>query len=248
MLQDLAHALEQFLTDYGYFAVFVLMLVEEAGVPLPLPNEVALMYVGFLSSQGHLDPNLAGLSATAGAACGSAILYTLALRGGRRLIHRFGRFIHVTDARIDQAERWVARYGMISIPVARLTPGLRIATTIVAGVLRVPYRVVIVSVVGVSLVWSFFWIHLGRALGDRWEEAAQKFEQAGRIGLVAVVAVVALVLLGRWLWQRRSKARLAALGDDSAPAGATEAAQSAEIEAQAREKVAEEVGGPRAGG
>ncbi|MFN8537912.1 MAG: DedA family protein [Thermomicrobiales bacterium] len=246
MLQDLAHALERFLTDYGYFAVFVLMLVEEAGIPLPLPNEVALMYVGYLSSQGHLDPNLAGLAATAGAAAGSAILYTLALRGGRRLIHRFGRFIHVTDARIDQAERWVGRYGMVSIPVARLTPGLRIATTIVAGVLRVPYRVVIVSVVGVSLVWSFFWIHLGRALGDRWEEAAQTFERAGRIGIVAVVAVVALVLLVRWLWQRR-KARLAG-GDGIATTTAGDHDANVAIEARAREKVAEEVGGPRAGG
>jgi membrane protein DedA with SNARE-associated domain len=245
MLQDLAHLLEQFLTDYGYFAIFVLMLVEEAGVPLPLPNEVALMYVGYLSSQGQLDPNLAGLSATAGAACGSAILYTLALRGGRRLIHRFGRFIHVTDARIDQAERWVARYGMISIPVARLTPGLRIATTIVAGVLRVPYRVVIVSVVGVSLVWSFFWVHLGRALGDRWEEAAQAFERAGRVGIGIAVALVALVLLVRWLWQRR-RVRLAA---ESAPADvAADGATSAEIEAEAKAKVAEEVGGPRTRG
>lgn len=245
-MQDLAHALERFLTDYGYFAVFVLMLVEEAGIPLPLPNEVALMYVGYLSSQGHLDPNLAGLAATAGAAGGSAILYTLALRGGRRLIHRFGRFIHVTDARIDQAERWVQRYGMVSIPIARLTPGLRIATTIVAGVLRVPYRVVIVSVVGVSLVWSFFWIHLGRALGDRWEEAAQTFERAGRIGIVAVVVVVALVLLVRWLWQRR-KARLAG-GDGIAATPAADRDADAAVEAEAREKVAEEVGGPRAGG
>jgi membrane protein DedA with SNARE-associated domain len=243
MVQDLANALERFLTEYGYFAVFLLMLIEEAGVPLPLPNEVALMYVGYLSSQGRLDPNLAGLAATAGAAVGSTILYTLALRGGRPLIQRFGRFIHVTDARIDQAERWVERYGMISIPIARLTPGLRIATTIVAGVLRVPYRVVFVSVVLVSLVWSFFWIHLGRALGDRWEEAAHTFDRAGRIGLLVVVAVVAIVLLGRWLLQRRQTGRLAANAERD-----TEAAANAEDETEASEEVAEEVGGPRAGG
>jgi membrane protein DedA with SNARE-associated domain len=246
MLQDLAHALEQFLADYGYFAIFVLMLVEEAGIPLPLPNEVALMYVGYLAWQGQLNPILAALSATAGAACGSAILYTLALRGGRRLIHRFGKFIHVTDARIDQAERWVARYGMISIPIARLTPGLRIATTIVAGVLRVPYRVVVVSVVGVSLVWSFFWVYLGVAFGERWEEAAQTFERAGRIGIVVVVAVVALVLLGRWLWNRRKAQRAAASGELGGD-GTTDPLTSAAIEAEAKAKVAEETEEMRAG-
>jgi membrane protein DedA with SNARE-associated domain len=223
MLQNLANLLEHFLTEYGYFAVFVLMFVEEAGVPLPLPNEVALMYVGYLSSQGKLDPNLAGLVATLGATAGSALLYYLARRGGRPLIHRFGRFIHVNDQRIDQAERWVARYGPISIPVARLTPGLRIATTIVSGVLRVSYRVVIVSVFGVSLVWSYFWIHLGRALGDRWDEGAKTFERAGRWGLVIVVVIVALVLLVRWLLARRQAQRDAQNPPELAPAAAPSA-------------------------
>ncbi len=203
MLQNLAHILEQFLTDYGYLAIFVLMFVEEAGVPLPLPNEVALMYVGYLSYQGKLDANLAGLVATMGAAGGSALLYTLARRGGRSLIHRYGRFIHVTDQRLDQAERAVARWGPISIPIARLTPGLRIATTIIAGILRVSYRIVILAVVGVSLVWSYFWVHLGRLLGDRWEEGARAFERAGRWGLLAIVVIVAVVLLVRWLLNRR---------------------------------------------
>lgn len=207
MLQDLAHLLEQFLTDYGYLAIFVLMFVEEAGLPLPLPNEVALMYVGYLSYQGKLDANLAALVATIGAAGGSALLYTIARRGGRRLIHRFGKFIHVTDERLNQAENAVARWGSISIPIARLTPGLRIATTIVSGVLRVSYRVVIVSVVGVSLVWSYFWVYLGRLLGDRWEEGARAFERAGRWGLAGIIVVVAIVLLIRWVLQRRKDRR-----------------------------------------
>jgi membrane protein DedA with SNARE-associated domain len=205
MLQDLVLLIERFLTDYGYLAVFVLMFIEESGLPLPLPNEVALMYVGYLAYQGKIDANLAGLAATLGAAAGSGLLYYLARRGGRPLIHRYGRFIHVTDARILQAERAVARWGPISIPIARLTPGLRIATTIVAGVLNVHYRVVIISVVGVSLVWSYFWVHLGRLLGDRWEEGARTFERAGRWGIVVVVAVIALALLIRWLLGRRSR-------------------------------------------
>lgn len=209
MLQDLANLLEHFLTDYGYLAVFVLMFIEEAGLPLPLPNEVALMYVGYLSYQGKLDPNIAGLVATLGATGGSALLYLIAKKGGRRLIHRFGRFIHVTDERLDQSERVVAKWGPISIPIARLTPGLRIATTIVAGVLNVSYKVVFFAVVGVSLIWSYFWVHLGRALGDRWEEGAQTFERAGRWGIVALVAIVALVLLARWLLGRRGSRRAA---------------------------------------
>jgi len=221
MLQDLAHLLEQFLTDYGYVAIFVLMFVEEAGLPLPLPNEVALMYVGYLAYQGKLDANLAGLVATIGAAGGSALLYTISRRGGRRLIHRFGKFIHVTDERLNQAENAVARWGPISIPIARLTPGLRIATTIVSGVLRVSYRVVIVSVVGVSLVWSYFWVHLGRLLGDRWEEGARTFERAGRWGIVAIITIVATVLLIRWVLGRLKTRRAGPPSADGPASNAT---------------------------
>ena len=219
MLQDLVRLIEQFLTDYGYLAVFILMFIEEAGLPLPLPNEVALMYVGYLAYQGRLDPNVAGLVATLGAASGSGLLYMIARRGGRPLIRRFGRFIHVTDERLDRAEQAVERWGPTSIPIARLTPGLRIATTIIAGVLNVHYRVVLVSVIGVSLVWSFFWVHVGRLLGNRWEEGARLFEQAGHWGLIVVVAVVAIVLLVRWFLRRRKAqsaavANVDALGDD----------------------------------
>ncbi len=207
MLAGLAQALERFLADYGYFAIFVLMLVEEAGIPLPLPNEAALMYVGYLAYKGQLNPTIAALVATCGAACGSAILYTLARRGGRALLHRYGRFIHVDDRKLDRAEAWVVRFGAVGVLLIRLTPGLRIATTAITGILRVPYHIVVAGVVGASLIWAFFWVHLGLWLGDRWEEGARTFERFGRYGVLAVVALIAVALLVRWLWRRRTAAR-----------------------------------------
>lgn len=208
-MQQLAQTLEQFLGAYGYIAILVLMFVEEAGLPMPLPNEVALMYVGYLAYQGRLDANIAALVATTGAAGGSGLLYTLARRGGRPLIHKYGRFIHLNEAKLDKAEAWVKRHGMISVPVARLTPGLRIYTTVIAGVLRVPFKVVLAAVIGASLVWSFFWVHLGLALGDNWQAGAQAFERMGRWGLGVIVAIVVFGLFVRWVYVRRRQSRQA---------------------------------------
>ncbi len=207
MLEELARALEGFVADWGYLAIFLLMLVEEAGVPLPLPNEAALLYAGYLASQGKLDANVAALTATLGAASGSAILYTLAKRGGRRLLRRFGRFVHLREERLDDAERWVKRFGPLSIPLARLTPGLRIYTTVLTGLLRAPFRVVLAAIVGASLIWSYFWVYLGKILGDRWEEAAHALERAGRWGVVAAVLLAVAALLVRWLRRRAGAAR-----------------------------------------
>ncbi|HEX5502683.1 MAG TPA: DedA family protein [Thermomicrobiales bacterium] len=219
MLANLAQALEHFLTSYGYIAIFVMMFVEEAGVPLPLPNEVALMYAGYLAWRGDLNALLVSVVATLGAAGGSALLYAVARRGGRPLLRRFGRFIHLEEDKLDRAEHWVDRFGMISVPLARLTPGLRIYTTIIAGLLRVPYRIVIAAVVGASLIWSFFWVHLGYFLGENWEEGARAFERAGRWGIGVVVAVVVVALLVRWLLRRRARGRESPPPDDTPTPG-----------------------------
>ena len=219
MLEQLGQALEHFIATYGYLAIFLTMFVEEAGVPLPLPNEVVLMYAGYLAYKGELDANLTGLVATLGAANGSALLYIIARRGGRPLLRRYGRFIRLEEEGLARAERWVQRYGMVSIPVARLTPGLRIYTTVIAGILRVPYRVVVAAVVGASLIWSFFWVHLGKALGDNWEKGAQAFERAGRWGFGIVVAIVLAALLWRWFRRRRAAGNNAAGKKEDKPAG-----------------------------
>ncbi len=221
MLEGLARALGEFLADWGYLAIFILMLVEEAGVPLPLPNEAALLYVGFLASEGRLDANVAALTATLGAANGSTVLYLVAKRGGRPLLRRFGRFLHLRESRLDDAERWVKRFGPFSIPLARLTPGLRIYTTALAGILRAPFRVVFASVVGASLIWSYFWVYLGVALGENWEEGARAVERAGRWGFGAVATLVVAGLLARRLLRRRRGARAASgVREDEPGAGA----------------------------
>lgn len=198
----LAQALERFIAEWGYLAIFLLTFVEEAGAPLPLPSEAALLYVGYLASRGELDANLAGLVATAGCAGGATVLYGLARRGGRRLARRYGPFLHLTEAKLDRAERWVARRGAIAVPLSRLTPGLRTITTAVAGILRVPLRIVTPAILGVSLVWSFCWIYAGKLLGDNWEAGARAFAQVGRWGVVAAAALLPAGLLVYWLRSR----------------------------------------------
>ena len=205
-MAELAAALLQFLIDWGYLAVFVIILIEEAGAPLPLPSEAALLYAGYLVATGELNPLVAGLVATAAAACGSAILYSLALRGGRPLVRRWGRYVHLNEARLAWVEGWMARAGLPAVLVARLTPGLRIITTVVAGLTRVPLRTTVGAVLGASLLWSYGWIVLGRFLGANWEAGLHAFERAGRWGLIAAVLVCLAALPLCLLLRRRAGA------------------------------------------
>src|SRR5207248_10339167 len=68
---------------------------------------------------------------------GSSILYFVSARAGRELVYRYGRYIHLTPARLDKAESWLVRHGAAAIVAGRLTPGLRMATVIASGVFGV---------------------------------------------------------------------------------------------------------------
>lgn len=203
-MAGLAQALEHFLAEWGYLALFLVVFVEEAGAPLPLPSEAALLYAGYLAAQGRLNPLVAGLVAALAATAGATLLYTLARRGGRRLVERFGRLVHLDADRLGRAEGWMARRGPVAVPLARLTPGLRIGTTVLSGLLRVPPRVVVPAVFGASLLWSYGWIAAGWALGDNWGAAARAFERAGRWGLLALALAAASGLVLYWLRRRRA--------------------------------------------
>jgi membrane protein DedA with SNARE-associated domain len=134
-------SLSSFLEQHGVLASFVVILIEETGVPVPVPGDFLMLGVGVHARQGRVELWQALLVMELATLIGASILYAVATRAGRDLVYRYGRYIHLTPARLDQAERWLSHHGAIAIVVGRLTPGLRMATVIASGVFGVsPWR------------------------------------------------------------------------------------------------------------
>ena len=136
---DIRLALQGFLEHHGVLAGFVLILVEEAGVPVPVPGDFLMLAVGAHAREGRVPLWGALLVMEAATLVGASILYVLSRRAGRNLVFRYGRYMHLTPERLEQAERFLDRRGTLAIVLGRITPGLRMPTVIASGVFGVPY-------------------------------------------------------------------------------------------------------------
>lgn len=132
-------ALQAFLDLHGMLAGFLLVLIEEAGVPVPVPGDFLMLALGVHARQGRVSLVQSLLTLEAATLIGGSILYIVASRAGRGLVYRYGRYMHMTPERLDRAERFLQKHGTVAIIVGRNTPGLRMATVIACGVFGVPF-------------------------------------------------------------------------------------------------------------
>src|SRR6202521_6163042 len=155
---------------YSYLASYGLLYVEESGVPLPAPGDVFVMYVG-----AHVPRNLtswviAWLGLVAAVVLGASNLFFISKRFGRRLAEgRLGTVVHLSPERLERAERWFQRYGMVAIIFGRHIPGFRVPITVAAGVLKVKYPMFAASVAVSTAIWAGVVMAIGVNFGPRME-------------------------------------------------------------------------------
>src|SRR5687768_5580578 len=139
--------LHQFVIDtvagYGYVAVFALMVLESACVPIP--SEVTMLFGGALASAGFAAPGeelslfWVGMAGTVGNLIGSWLAYWAGAAGGRPLVDRFGRYLLIRPHEVDKAHAWFDRYGDAAVFFSRLLPVIRTFISLPAGVVRMPF-------------------------------------------------------------------------------------------------------------
>lgn len=164
---ELTRAVRLFILEHQTGGLFCVILLEEIGVPLPAPGDVAITYGGYLTTIGTIPYPLAYLAVVSGAVIGATINLTITRRYGRPFIHRFGRYVGVTEDRLAQAERMFKRWGPWAIIIGRHIPGMRIVLSALSGILNVPYRVFIPCVLVSATIWAGIFLELGRLLGPR---------------------------------------------------------------------------------
>jgi len=128
----------QFVLDWGYLGVFVMMFFESTAVPIPA--EVVIPPAAYWASQGRFSIAAIVIAATAGSWAGSATSYWIAWKLGRPLVERYGRFVLLSKKKIEGADHWFDAYGAGGIFVARLLPGIRHLISIPAGLFKMNFR------------------------------------------------------------------------------------------------------------
>ena len=185
------------LRDYGYLAGFALIYIEESGIPLFIPGDAFLIYVGHRLPHNVPVFLAAWVGFTLAVTFGATNLYLLSRRYGRRLLeHRLAKLLHLTPARLDNAESWFNRYGPWTLIFGRHILGLRVPLTVAAGVLKLRYRVFALSVAVSSAAWAGLFLILGAIFGPSLERSIRSsplLYVAGAAVLLVVVVGIAIV-------------------------------------------------------
>ncbi len=223
LLASLSGSLTTFIGDHGLYAVFLLMLLDSV---LPAASELVMLYAGVVASGalagqhvalfGHrIDSHFWGyvamsLAGVAGQTVGSIIGWAIGLYGGRPLVERHGRWLHLGPENLDRAERWFDRWGDWAVFLGRMTPVVRSFVSIPAGLARMPLgRFTLYSVLG-TIPWCFGIAGAGWALGSSWETFHHDFRY------VEVLVGVGILALLVWYLRRRRATKMGRRASDSA--------------------------------
>jgi membrane protein DedA with SNARE-associated domain len=190
-----ADVLFSLLDRYDDLMVFLLVFIEEAGVPLPLPGDLVMVVAGLRIAGGRMGLISTLILLEAATLLGGSVLYWLAARGGRPLLYRFGRYIHLDHAKLARAEEWVTRHGALAVIAGRILPGLRIPTAVAAGVFGIRYSVFLPALAAGSFLYIGFWVAIGYFFGP---EALAILDRV-RLPLRALISLVLFVALGAFL-------------------------------------------------
>lgn len=151
----------------GVFAPIFLLTAEESGLPLPIPGDIIIAYIGYKVSTGDIPYYLAFLLILLSVMTGSSILYFLSYRWGPTLILKLGKYIHLDEKKIITVEEKFRKYGPWVIIFGRHVPGFRIAITVFAGISKIKYSTFISSTFISVVFWIAFYLYLGARLGAR---------------------------------------------------------------------------------
>lgn len=156
----------QWVHDWGYGGIIVLMAMESS--ILPIPSEIVIPPAAYWATQGRYSMAGVILAGTAGSYLGAATMYWVARWAGRPLLLRYGKYVFCPESKLLRAERWLGRYGAGGVLFARMVPVVRHLIGIPAGVLRMPFRTYSAMTILGSGIWCtvLAWFG-GQVLGDR---------------------------------------------------------------------------------
>ena len=190
-----------FIASYGYFAVALLMAMENACIPIP--SELILGFAGYLVFADQMSFGGATFFGMIGGMTGSIFAYWVGHKGGRPFVDRYGHYFFVKKSHLDMAQRWFDKYGLKAVFFSRMLPVVRTFISLPAGFAHVDMKKFLALTFLGSLPWTMLIIFAGMMLGESW----QLLTKIGHEASIAFVAIV-VAAVGVWCYRRRKRRNL----------------------------------------
>jgi membrane protein DedA with SNARE-associated domain len=179
--------ISHWISHYGYLGLFSLLMLGIVG--LPVPDETLLTFTGYLLFRHKMHLYFALPSAFLGSICGITISYLLGKSLGFFLLRKYGRYVFVTEEKVNLVHDWFLKNGKWSLLIGYYLPGIRHLTAYVAGATKLEYPTFMLFAYTGGLIWTMSFISLGYFLGDQWQKVLDQINDNLMIGTVILIAI-----------------------------------------------------------
>ena len=195
------HECFHWVREYGYAAIFLLLVTGIVGAPWP--EETLLTFAGYLAFKGVLNLESTLATGFLGSACGITVSYLIGRTAGLIVIHKFGRFLFLNDAKLGRVRHWFERFGKWVLVIGYFVPGVRHFTALVAGTSRLPYREFALFAYTGALLWATLFISIGYIFGRQWRGIVDELQEHQVEAVIAAAVGLLAYALFRYLRARR---------------------------------------------
>lgn len=185
-----------------HYLPLLLLLIEEAGVPIFIPGDAILAFTGYrVQSPQHASLLVAFAIATVAVLCGASILFFVSRRYGQTVIEKLDRFIFLKQRHLELAKQLFKRYGVWAIIFGRHIPGMRIPITIFAATSGARYLTFILSTFVSTVLWIWLCLFLGRHYGT----SVKYLLSHSIFTTVGAAVTIVLVIIGLHIYGKRRR-------------------------------------------
>ena len=184
-----------YVTRYGYLAIFILVFLQETGMPNPFPNELLLMFSGYLSFKGLLYLPFIILTVISADFIGTIILYFLFYNAGTLIMKKKPKWFPLSTRMIEKLTSKISKGGKLSIYIFRLTPFTRGYTSVITGLLQIKPKIFLPLALISAITWATVYVVIGHLIGPSWHLFTRNIDSLKYIMLGILVVVLCVFLI-----------------------------------------------------
>lgn len=193
--------LVSYISQYGYLAIFLFVFLQEVGAPTPLPNELLLIFCGYLVFTGILNPIGMIFTIVCSDLLAAATLYIVFRFFGDFLLNSKSCRMLMLQQSIQKQSQKIVRLGFKGIVIGRLSPFIRGYVAVICGFLRINPQRYAIAMLATSVVWSLLYITTGYLLGPYWNYVNSHIENV-RYLLIAIPVGIVVWMIVRFIIQQ----------------------------------------------
>ena len=192
LLAEFISWLEHVISGWGTWGIMGIMALESCNIPIP--SEATLPFAGYMVSKGELGFHAVVWAGALGCLLGSIPSYYIGYFGGRKFIEKYGKYMLITKSELEDADKWVEKYGDWAFFVCRMLPIIRTFISLPAGILKAKKRFFFTMTFLGSLIWCYALVFAGVKFGEHIEDIMPLWHKFD-VAIVVICCILAIVYI-----------------------------------------------------